>query len=196
MSIFTDLAVINDAIVRVGAQPLASLADQTAQALSAQQIYDGVRQNLLAAHPWTFALRLERISSIVVPPADRRWTYFEHVYQLPPDCLRVLGLRDGGPYQIAGDQLYTDCPDAELVYIKDVPVSAWAPYFRQLVVLELAAAFAIPLTDSSSRSDIYFREAQQQRRIAMTIDSQQVPPWVFDLMRIYTRPTYNPLATA
>lgn len=190
-----DLAVINDALVRIGATPIAATNDAQAQAIAAEQVYAGVVANLLAMHPWSFALRQKRINQIVVPEVNRLWADYTYVYQLPTDAARVLGIRDGSGYQIAGDQLYTDCNEVFLVYVAQPGVATWPPYFRQAVVFDFAAAVAITVTDTASRAQLYADLGERQKMRAMSIDAQSVPPWVFDLMRIYTRITVNPLTS-
>ena len=190
------LSIVNQALVRIGASPVPTLDAVEAQSLTAAHLFDTVAENALSGHPWSHALRSNRLSQLAIDEEDRRWHEFQRVYQLPNDRVRVLGLRDLGPFRLAGDQLFTDSEPAELVYIANVPPSTWPAYFVQLVVLECAAAFAISVTDSANRAQIYAQQVQEQRSRAMAQDSQQTPPWVFDLMRLYARQRNNPLATA
>jgi hypothetical protein len=189
------LDLVNEALVRIGAAPVGSLAEFSAQSLAASTVAENVTQSMIADHPWAFALREKPLGEIVVADVDRRWQAFERVYQVPNDCLRVVGLSSGSPYQLAGDQIYTSCRHAELVYIAETAPSTWPAYFRQALVYELAAAFAISVTDSANRAQLFYREAQQYKRRARALDSQQVPPRVFDLMRIYTQTPQNPLVS-
>jgi hypothetical protein len=152
-----------------------------------------VRKELLADHPWSFALREARLPQIVLPESELRFSGYKYTYQLPTDYIRVLGLQERTPYRLAGNQLYTDAKSAYLVYVADVDPPSWPAYFRHVVVLQLAATFALTLTESSNRADLFYREARQARARARSIDSQQTPPFVYDLMRVYTRRSVNPL---
>lgn len=190
------LALVNEALVRLGVPPLASLEDRTAQSLAAATLYQNVTDDLLSDHPWHFSLRETRLAQLSPDQLDLRLLGYKFVYQLPTDYLRVLGLSERGHYALAGDQLYTDTKDATLVYVVRSEAREWPAYFRELVVFELAAAFAMTLTDSTSRADVFYRRAAQERPRARAIDSQQTPPYVFDLMRIYTARRNNPLGQA
>lgn len=182
--------------MRIGASPVPTLDAFEAQSITAAQLFGTISENALSNHPWSHALRSQRLSQLSIEDEDRRWHEYRYVYQLPNDRIRVLGLRDLAGFRLAGDQLFTDSEPAELVYIANVPPSTWPSYFTQLVVLECAAAFAISVTDSANRAQMYSMEARDQRSRAMAEDSQQTPPWVFDLMRIYARERNNPIATA
>lgn len=190
----TALDLVNEALVRIGAEPIGSLGEQTAQAVAASAVYSNVTRSLLADHFWAFAIREVLLGEIVVPATSRRLVFGTHIYQLPADNLRVIGLRDFDYFELAGDQMYTDASSAQCVYVAAVAESAWPPWFVHLVVLELAVALAVSVTDSSERAEIYMRLAAAARPRARSIDSQQTPPIVFDLMRIYTAHRNNPLA--
>ena len=192
----SSLEVVNDGLVRLGVPPLASLADQSAQAIAAQSIYETIAKSALAEHPWSFALREEQLPKLVISDEDKRNYGFDYVYQLPSDYLRVIGLRSRDEYRLAGDQLYTNDKEAFTLYVANVTEAAWPSYFVKLVSFQFAAAVAITLTEQTSRADLMYRLASEQRRTARNTDSQQTPPHVFDLMRVYTRRTYNPLTQA
>lgn len=191
-----ELDVINEALVLIGVPPLASLADETAQALAASNIYSTVRREALADHPWNFAIRESELPRLSLAASALRSTEYDHAYQLPVDLVRVIGLVDLDRFLISGSQLYTNATTARLVYIEDVAPSAWSPHFVRLVTHELAAAFAITLTEKADRASYYSSLAATLRVRARAIDAQQGSPYIFDMMRIYLRQPYNPLASA
>lgn len=202
----SDLDVVNDALIRIGAETIPSFEDASATARATAQVYRTVRRRLLADHPWVFAIRSVIPAQLVLTSVQRRLLYGRYVYQMPSDLLRVMGLESFGDFQLSGDQLYTDdlmtavtvtnpTPPG-LVYVADVSPNLWAPWFDELIVLELAAAFAISITDQSGRAELYRGQADKQARRARAIDSQSTPPIVFDLNRIYLTRTANPLAGA
>jgi len=188
------LEVINDGLVRLGVPPLASLSDQSAQALAADSIYTTIKEAALSEHPWSFAYREQLLPKITLPEADLRAIEYEYVYQLPNDYLRVLGLRSYYFYQLAGDQLYSNDEEAHLLYILNADEAAWPAYFSKLVSYQFAGAVAISLTEQTSRAELMFNLAESQRRRARATDSLQTPPHVFNLMRVYSKRTNNPLA--
>jgi hypothetical protein len=196
MTTTSELAVVNEALVRLGVPPVGALSELNAQGVSASTLLETTRQELIADHPWSFALREAALSELSLSNSDERLIGYDHVYQLPPGILRIIGLRSRSPYRISADQLYTNAKDAELVYLEDVGVSYWPPHFRRALVFSLAAAMALPITDSTSRADLYYSQARQGLQRARAIDSQQVPSEVFNLMRVYTRGSHNPLAGA
>lgn len=57
----------------------------------------------------------------------------------------------------------------------------------------MAAALALTLTDSTGRLEIMAGMARQARSRARSLDAQQQPAKIINLMRVYTRRTRNPL---
>ncbi|WP_137125556.1 hypothetical protein [Roseomonas sp. HF4] len=175
------LALSSRALLKIGAQPVASLDEGTAEAEVAANLYPGIRDALLSAHPWSFATAqaaLGRLSA--VPRAD-----FAHAYQLPAGFLRALSAGSAGRargivYRLFEDRLFTDAAEVALTYVFRPEESAFPPYFASALVARLAAEFCIPLTENSSRAEMLFRLAEAEMRQARQADSQQASARVLD----------------
>lgn len=171
------LALCSRALLKIGAQPVASLEEGTAEAEVAANLYPGTRDALLAAHPWGFATGVVTLPRLVaVPVAD-----YAHAFQLPADFIRVLSAGTGGrgrgvPYRLAENRLHADVQALALTYIFRPAESDFPPHFAVALVARLAAEFCIPLTESTSRAQLLGREAEQELRQARLIDSQQDTP--------------------
>lgn len=171
------LALCSRALLRIGAQPIASLEEGTAEAEVAANLYPGLRDALLSAHPWSFATAQAALPRLAaVPRAD-----FAHAFQLPTGFLRALSAGAGGRarglvYRIQEDRLFTDADAVALTYVFRPDESAFPPFFAAALVARLAAEFCIPLTENTSRAEMLFRQAESELRGARQIDSQQASP--------------------
>jgi len=193
----SELEVVNEALVKLGDNPIASLQDAGAQATAAQSLLRTTVDRLLAETPWFWALKRVQLPEVSLDAGEfDEFSEFRHVYQLPPDLIRSIGLVSCEPFALIRDRLHTDDNDPVLIYVFRADVSAWKGYFRELVVDTLAGNLAISVTDSFNRANLWLRQADRARARAMALDAQQTPPEVFDLMRVYLRGTTNPLATA
>jgi len=80
------LALCSRALLKLGAQPIASLDEGTAEAEVAANLYPAVRDALLSLHPWSFATAQESLLRLAARPvAD-----FASAFQLPAGFLRAL----------------------------------------------------------------------------------------------------------
>ncbi|HYZ31016.1 MAG TPA: hypothetical protein VE684_01895 [Crenalkalicoccus sp.] len=171
------LALCSRALLKLGAQPIASLEEGTAEAEVAANLYPGIRDALLAAHPWSFATGQATLPRLAATPvAD-----FAHAFQLPAGLLRVLsaGAPDrssGIPYRILEGRLFASSEQVSLAYIFRPDESTFPPFFAAALVNRLAAEFCLPLTENDQRANLLFRQADLEFRAARLVDSQQATP--------------------
>lgn len=189
------LQVVNEALVKIGASPIASLADAGAQATTAATLFDTISDRLLAETPWYWALRRQPLSQLSLGAEYDEFPEFEYVYELPSDKIRVLGLTSCDAFALMRTRLHTSDKEPVVVYVFRADVELWPGYFREAVVNQLAADFSISVTDSSNRRQVWAQEARTSRNRAMALDAQQTPPEIFELMRVYERGTTNPLVS-
>lgn len=171
------LIICSRALLKLGAQTIASFDEGTAEAEVAANLYPSVRDALLSSHPWSFATGQATLPRLDATPAAD----FRHAFQLPPALLRVLSA--GGPgrgegliYRIQENRLHTDADQVTLTWIFRPEESAFPPFFAAALIARLAAEFCLPLTENASRADVLHRLAEGELRHARTLDSQQATP--------------------
>ncbi|MTI08489.1 hypothetical protein [Curvivirga aplysinae] len=171
------VALCSRALLKLGAEPISSFEDGTAESMAASLLYGSTRDAVLSAYPWTFATAQKGLARLVGKPvAD-----FQYAYQLPPDFLRILSAGEGGrsrgiDYQIIENRLHTDAPAVTATYIFRPYESMFPAYFDQLMILRLAAELCLPLTESTSRAESMLNLAEKEFRKTKSIDAQQDTP--------------------
>jgi hypothetical protein len=162
------------ALLKIGANSIASFEEGTAEAEVAANLYPSVRDALISAHPWNFALAQQTLAKLAIAPvAD-----FTHAFQLPPDCLRVLsagaeGRGRGLDYRITERHLHTNAEIVVLTYLYRPKETDFPPFFDMALIARLAAEFCIPLTDSTSRWEGLRKHSEEEFRRAKRIDSYE-----------------------
>lgn len=172
-----DIALCSRALVRLGASPITSFNDETAESEIAAALYAPIRDALLSAYPWTFAcaqLPLTKLSA--QPEAD-----YLNAFQLPIDYLRVISAGNGRKgrgvnYRISRDQLHTNEDEIILTYIYQPEEESFPPFFDIALIARLTAEFCIPVTESTSRSDVFYKLSKEEFARARQIDAQQDSP--------------------
>lgn len=168
------LILCSRALLKLGAQTIASFDEGTAEAEVAANLYPSVRDAMLSSHPWSFATGQATLARLDATPAAD----FRRAFQLPNALLRVLSAGGGGrgeglTYRIQENRLHTDADRVILTWIFRPDESALPPFFASALIARLAAEFCLPLTENASRADILHRLAEQELRHARTLDSQQ-----------------------
>ena len=185
----SNVELCSAALVKLGAEGITSFADGTTEADVAGTLYDIIRDGLLGSHPWSFATAHDELVQLPTAPI----TDFEHAFELPTDFIKALSAGDecrsrGAIYQIIGREVHTNYEELTLAYIKRVDEADFPPYFVSALVNRLAAEFCLPLTENASRSDLLFKLADTELKLAKLIDSQQdTPPRVEDFTLIEAR---------
>jgi hypothetical protein len=173
----TAIGLCSAALLKLGATPIQSFADGTAESIVADSLYPIVRDGLLSAHPWSFTIAQQSLG----PPATPLSLDYPFAFDLPTECLRVLAAGAGGrgrglAYRIHGNQLLTGSPEVMLSYQRRTPEALFPPFFVAALVARLAAELCLPLTESSTRADRLHEIAAAELRLARLIDSQQSTP--------------------
>ncbi|OAN50157.1 hypothetical protein A6A04_01735 [Paramagnetospirillum marisnigri] len=171
------IALCSRALLRLGASPIASFEDGTAESEVAALLYPPLRDAVLSSHPWSFATAQGSLPRLAAAPvAD-----FANAFQLPADFLRVLSAGPGGrgqglTYRIHQDRLLCDAEEVVLTYVFRPDESGFPPFFDQMLMARLTAEFCIPVTESTTRAQFLFRLAEDEFRRAKLIDGQQQTP--------------------
>ena len=88
----SDIALCSRALIRLGAAPITSFSDGTAESEIAGALFGPVRDSLLSAYSWSFATGQVDLSALgTAPVAD-----YQRSFQLPADFLRAMSAGSGG----------------------------------------------------------------------------------------------------
>lgn len=159
MSVVVTLtALVNEALARLGSEPIAALDEETPTARKAAQIAPTVLGQVYGATSWRFARRTRALTRLDVRPE----TGFRYAYALP-------GGRIGEPVKVLANPRYADQPlrhfaieggelhaDMEAVWVtcvEEVDPATWPPLFRAAFVTALAGELAVPQAHDTNLAD-------------------------------------------
>lgn len=144
----TDLDVCNQAIGRVGGEPIDALNEDSPLSAYCSQFYKAKRDLCLSKYRWEFAAKVAQLAQRapevgVTPPMN-------FVYARPADLAGAIfayrncpGI-DGPPVRAVnlGDDICCDVSPLWAEYTACTPEAQWPPGFTELVVLAFAADIA------------------------------------------------------
>lgn len=167
----SDIEICNSALVRLGAHTIESFSDDTVESNVCDQIYERVRNAILVAHPWNFAVKRVTLSKLSSDPA---WGY-DNEFNLPSDCLRVLGTRyDSTIYKIEGRKIVSNVETIDLLYIfKETLTGNYSPNFREVLEKKLALELGYHLVQNSQQQQLLRDEYLLALADARSFDSQE-----------------------
>jgi hypothetical protein len=168
------VGICNSALIKAGAEPILSLTENSKAARLCNEQYEKLRDEVLRAHPWNFAIHRVCLARLSVSPSFE----FAYQYQLPSDCLRVLRMAfAGSTFKIEGRSLLTDEPTAKILYIRrELDPQRFDSQFREALAYRIAADLAFPLAASTTLSQALWRLYEQQLATARSMDGQEGTP--------------------
>lgn len=184
----TILELVNQALVKLGNAPITSFAEPSPAAAVASLQYASCRDSLLSVYPWHFATKRQSLVRLLARPiAD-----FDYAYNLPQDFIRLLKLQDvdspaDSPsldFRLINRRLHCQSDAVSMTYIFRAQELSFPPYFDQALVCHLAREFALSLSDSPSRAEIFGSMAEKLLRQAERLDAESCPTPPFQDMTL------------
>lgn len=167
----SEVSICNSAIAKIGGQRLVSLDDANERARLFKEQYPKMRDELLYAHPWSFATKRAAPVAVVLPPNS----LYPAKFQLPLDCLRVLEVEGWTSRWSTEDGfLIVDHPDPVIKYVAQVTdVSKFSPAFSETLAAKLAAECCYSLVQSVTLRAQLIQEYEKQLRLARSYNAQE-----------------------
>jgi hypothetical protein len=165
----------NIALTKLGKSRLTDIdLDTTENANVASLLFDEVRDQVLFAGPWAFAIKREELGLLGTSPEYE----FDHQHQLPNDCLRVVEINELSPgdvdHRIEGEKILSNDTGMKIRYISKISdVGIWSPGFKETFVLKLAAEMAYAFRADKALTQGLFAQYQDALDRALAIDGKQ-----------------------
>ncbi len=169
----SSIDIASNALLLIGDNPISSFEDAGAGATAAANLYPETKKRLLSEHPWSFALKQQRLNRLSQTPDAL--TNFSNAFQLPTDLIRLWNVQTHSDYILIGDLLYSNSTEILATYIFNVDEVKLPPHFVKALEYSLASDFAISVTEDNTMSQLYDRKSRDSANQAMAIDSQGRP---------------------
>lgn len=169
----TDIEMSSNALLLIGDSPISSFTEAGAGAQAAANLYPETYRMVLSEHPWSFAMKEQKLNRLSQEPDDL--TNFQFAYQMPPDLIRLWAIFPHSNYTIVNDLLYSNENELLARYVFQVAETQLPPHVTKSIEYKLAADFSISVTEDEGKHQLF--EAKYTKLIAMarSIDSQQKP---------------------
>lgn len=169
----TDIDIASNALVLIGDNPISSFDDPGAGAIAATNLYQSTKEGLLSEHPWSFALKQQKLNKLSEQPD--LITNFRNAFQLPTDLIRLWNIQSHSDYILIGDLLFSNENELLATYIFDVEETRLPAHFVKGLQYALASEFAMSVTEDRDTARLYEVKSRDKINQAMSIDSQGRP---------------------
>ncbi len=172
----TEVAICNKALIQCGANTVISLNDDTTEAALCKALYADLRDAVLEAHDWTFAVARLELPKGVPDPTFR----YANRYPLPSTTLHVLEVNkitrtdDTRDWRVEANAVLIDSTVCKVKIIQQVTdTTKFSSLFVQALAARLAADLAIPLTSNLNLETAKYQLYLAKLKEAAARDNQQ-----------------------
>lgn len=191
----SETSICNDALRLVKGGRVEALTEQSPAASDCLELYSTLRDELLASHPWNFAIRRATLTLTDETPLGSEYSY---KYTLPtnPYCLRVVRIPDEvfsladpyttttyknvgyaynaiatDAYRIEGRSLVTNLTGVVIEYIaRETNAALFPPHFSSALSARIAVDLAYDMSGSTSLAERIEALYEKRLRAAKSID--------------------------
>lgn len=188
--------VINRALIKIGANTIASPSEESEQARKASLVFPTLAQGELRRQAWSFAKKRATLAPLADVPGGQDYS---EGYNLPADCLRLITLNgnwvfstireanEGGSpaYSIEGRVLLTGnnrrtngTSAAYVTYVSDVSetISIWDANFVEAFACRLAAELVQSITKNMTLKQSLKQDYLEALKEAKRTNAIELPP--------------------
>lgn len=174
----SEVDICNNALLKVRAKTITAL-DQldSNEALSCNIMYPQMRDDVLAAHPWNFAIKQINLN----PDAAAPLFEFTTKFRLPEDCLRVVKVATSTgvrlDYKVKGRFLHSNTQAIFIEYIsREKDTTKFSPQYVDTLATRIGSEIGFALTGSDTRASTLAKQYIQKLKEAKRRDGQEGTP--------------------
>lgn len=167
--------IANRALAKLG-EPRISNIDtvDTKAAKTIRFMYDEIRDAMLTAYPWNFAMTRTQLAKDATAPS---WGY-NNRFQVPSDFLSLYKINNDPDYRIEKGYILTDeGAPLKILYIARIEnAGEYDPLFVEAFATRLAFEGCEQITQSNTKKQILGQELEKVIKEAYASDAIQDPP--------------------
>lgn len=170
-SSLSEIDIINRALAKLGDQRIASRGENNNRARLMNDLYDGVRDELLRECPWNFAIKRDTLSADPVAPKYEWGTAFA----IPAELLYMVSTEGNAPYRLEGNQILSNQENSlNITYVRRVTdPTKFDTGFAEVLATKLAYEGASNITADSALEGKLFRDYNLALVRARKMDGQE-----------------------
>jgi hypothetical protein len=176
----TPIEICNSALVKLGAAIISDIDEEKREAQLCKILYARIRDEVLRAHPWNFAIK----RASLYPTATTPEFEYGFSYDIPADNLRILTEEfDDTDYVIENGKILSNEPTMKFRYVyRNEDESTWDTLFAEAFAWKLARELSLGLVQAASVADSMEKGYRATLSEARAVDGQEgiIKPLVAD----------------
>jgi len=173
----SQVSICNAALIQIGDDTITAITDNSERARLCNHRYETIRDAVLRAHPWNFALARANLAAETATPT---WEYdYQFVLPTDPYCLKVLEVRDYrmDEWVVEGRKILANDNNIYIRFISRITSEAeFDPLFAEAFAARLAHEICYKVTGSRTKEEMAWSLYQNKLKEARSMDGQEGRP--------------------
>ena len=183
MATITKTSICNSALIKVGAERIASIDDANKRARLCKEQYEKIRNDLLQSHPWNFATTQKTLALLATYTPKFE---YENAFVIPSDVLRIINTSLNTGHHIGERHWNVEIDPAtnsklllcnesavSIRYLKDIDEPYFTPAFAELLAAKIAVDLSYSLTQSAKHTALLQQQFDQKIKDVRSFDSME-----------------------
>ena len=143
----TETEIVNAGIIKLGSLPILDIDEDSKIARLCKRRYPDLRDKLLRAYPWGFAIKRVELAQVTVPVYQ-----FSYAHQLPSNCLRLIEINmRSTKYMREGETIVSNNSEVFIRYVQHITdVSKMDITFRESLSAKIAQELCMAIADNQN----------------------------------------------
>lgn len=144
----SETEIVNAGIIKLGAAAILDIDQDSKVAKLCKRRYYGLRDKLLRAYPWGFAIKRIELAQISTAPVYE----FSYAHQLPSNSLRVIEIdMRSTKYMREGDTIVSNNSEVFVRYVQQITdPNKMDISFREALAAKIAQELCMAIADNQS----------------------------------------------
>jgi len=173
----SEVEIVNRGLLAIGANAVLNLTENSIAAVAANRIYADVRDAVLSAHTWNFAIK----RAILAPSGTEPLFEWSYKLPLPADFIRIVPSyyleKLNGPHKEEGGYIFADTNAFYLKYVcRETNVNLYSPLFKETLGARIGAELAIILSNDKNMEAKQLKIYGEKLKEARFVDAVQDTP--------------------
>lgn len=167
--------IANRAALKLGQPRVSNIdTDSSVVATTFADMWDQVRDALLQAYPWNFAIKRTVLSGSATTTDEWGWDYKATI---PSDMLQLLEIEDSPDYQVENGKILSDEASLSIRYIARIETTnLYPPLFCELLAFQLAIEGCERIVQDLKMRTVLMQEMQIFMEKVLSSDAIENPP--------------------
>jgi len=156
------IKIANIALTKLSAKRITAFSDDTEEAKAINAVYDDILEEVLVAHPWSFAQKRHVLATLSITPVMTE-DNMTIVYAKPSDLLKItFKSSTAANVKVESNGILSDTSGLKIIYTMRATDSIkYFPAFTQALATRLASEIAVSITQSLNKASAMLEDYEE-----------------------------------